>query len=312
MKTTLLAQSNALTNALYSFDVYQVRFLFLVIREVRRLYIDSNKGNRTLFQNMYLTVKPEELKECGNPSLVFRSAVKLREKTIHINRNDQIVAVGWINYVKRDKKTGLYEIEVSKEILPDIVELAENFTVYELTVAITLKSSYSQRLYMLCSEYRNHQDGYFYRTVKQLNEMLELPKSYEDFGQLKRYVLDTAKKEIKSIYDEGLCDLYFDYGVKSKKGKKVEELSFHVITKERENANNTFGPDEAIFFVRTNLTPVFRMDKKFVDRIVHAIQKNPDISYNLTTKLNAIITKYPAKDLPRILRYVLNEDFEIK
>lgn len=311
MRPTVIAQSNALTNARYDFNLYQKRFLFVIIKEVRRLYIESNEGNRTLFQNLYLTVSPEILKECGNSTMVFAAAAELRKKTIYINREEEEVSVGWINYVKRNKKSGMYEVEVSKEILPELVELAEQFHTYELTVAITLKSVYSQRLYELCSQYKTYQDGYFFRSIEQLSSLFDLPKSYQDFGQLKKRVLEPAKAEIKALYDDEACDLYFDYKIKEKKGKKVVAISFYVITREREIKKN-YSPDDAIFFVRTNLAPIFRRDKKFVDKIVNAIRLNPDISYAIVSKLNEKIVKYPQKELAAIIRYVLNEDFSIK
>ena len=141
MEKVTLAQSNALTNARYSFSLYQKRFLYYIIKEVRRLYIDTKEGNKTLFDNLYLTLAPEQLKECGNPTLVFKDAVLLREKTIYIDRKGEEVAVGWINYVKRDKASGTYEVEVSKEIMPELVELASYYHTYALTVALSDRKS---------------------------------------------------------------------------------------------------------------------------------------------------------------------------
>jgi plasmid replication initiation protein len=275
------------------------------------LYIDSNEGNRTIWENLYLTVLPETLKECGNVTEVFKDAEALKQKTIYINREDEEVSVGWINYVKRIKKTGVYEIEVSKEILPELVEQARKFHTYELTVAISLKSVYSQRIYELCSQYKNYQDGYFFRTLEELKKILALPVSYEDFSLLKARVLEPARKEIKALYDSGECDLYFEYRVKDKKRKKVLSISFKVMTKERE-AVKSYSPEDAIFYIRTSVAPCFRNDKKFIERIVKAIQLNPDISLSIVTKLSEKINKYPHKEVPAIIRYVLNEDFQIK
>lgn len=311
MESIKIAQSNALTNARYDFTLYQKRFLYQIIREVRRLYIDSNEGNRTLFENLYLTVNPETLKECGNVTEVFKDAEALRQKTIYIDREDEEVSVGWINYVKRIKKSGVYEIEVSKEILPELVEQARRFHTYELTVAISLKSVYSQRIYELCSQYKNYQDGYFFRALEELNKVLALPQSYENFSLLKARVLEPARKEIKALYDSGECDLYFEYKVKDKKRKKVLSISFKVMTRERE-AVQSYSPEDAIFYIRTNVAPCFRKDKGFIERIVKAIQLNPDISLSIVSKLDEKIKKYPHKEVPAIIRYVLNEDFQIK
>jgi len=311
MKPVTIAQSNALTNARYSFTLYQKRFLYYIIKEVRRLYVESNNGNRTLFGNMYLTITPEQLKECGKTSQVFREAAELREKTIYINRGVEEVAVGWINYVKRNKKSGIYEVEVSKEIMPEIVELAEKFHTYELTVALSLKSVYSQRIYEICSQYKNYQNGYFFFEIETLHKMFKLPKSYLDFNLLKERVLNVAQRELKELYDKDECDLYFNYRVKDKKGKKVISIEFSVITRERESEKQ-YSLDDAIFFVRTYIAPIFKRDKRFIDRIVQFIRLNPSFSAMLVGKITEKINKYPIKDQPAIIRYVLSEDFGIK
>lgn len=311
MSAVTLWQSNALTNARYDFTLYQKRFLYQIIKEVRRLYVDTNEGNRTIWENLYLTVLPDMLKECGNVTEVFKDAEALRKMAIYINRDDEEVSVGWINYVKRIKKTGVYEIEVSKEILPELVKLANNFHSYELTVAISLKSVYSQRSYELCSQYKNYQDGYFFRTLEELKKVFALPKSYENYGILKARVLEPARKEIKALYDAGESDLYFEYSIKDKKKKKVLSINFRVITRDREAAKK-YSPDDAIFFIRTTIAPYFRKDKKFVERIVSAIQLNPDISYSIVEKLTEKTVKYAHKDAAPIIRYVLNEDYQIK
>lgn len=310
MKTAVIAQTNALTNARYSFSLYQKRFLYYIIKEVRRLYVETNEGNRTLFNNLYLTLKPEQLRECGSPSLVFKEAAQLRERTIYINREKEEVAVGWVNYVKRDKKTGMYEVEVSKEIMPELVDLAERYTTYSLTVALCLKSVYSQRLYEMCSQFKDYQDGYFFREIDTLHSLFDLPESYQNYWVLKARVLEPAQKEIKELYDTGECDLYFDFKEKDKKGKKVLSVAFRIVTRDREEARQC-SPDDAVFFVRTQIAPKFKRDKKYIDRIVAAIQLNPDIALPIMAKLSEKLRNYSHREHAAIIRYVLNEDFNI-
>ena len=57
----IIAQANALTQSRYDFNVIEKRCLYQIIREVRRLYIDSNTGQRDLFDNMCLTLTPTML-----------------------------------------------------------------------------------------------------------------------------------------------------------------------------------------------------------------------------------------------------------
>ena len=70
------------------------------------------------------------------------------------------LSIGFVNYVKHIKNKSYFEVQVSKEVLPYYVELAQNFTSYSMTVAIALKSTFSQRFYELCCQYRNA--GFFF------------------------------------------------------------------------------------------------------------------------------------------------------
>ena len=99
--------------------------------------------------------------------------------------------------------------------MPYLVALAENFTSYDLTVAISLKSAYSQRFYEYCCQFKNRTNKTFFFSVDDLKKMmmLEDKKGYDNSSNFKTKVLDVAQKELKEAYDNGQSALYFDYQV---------------------------------------------------------------------------------------------------
>lgn len=141
-KPIMLAQANALTQARYDFNPIEKRCLYQIIREVRRLFIDSNTGQRDLFNNMRVKLTPDLLAECSDKSniaKVYESLKRLRKRDVEIDNEDVWMNTGYVTMVKHDKRANIYEVEVSSEIMPYLVALAENFTSYDLTVAISLK-----------------------------------------------------------------------------------------------------------------------------------------------------------------------------
>ena len=54
----IIAQANALTQSRDDFNVIEKRFPYQIISELRRFYIDSNTGQRDLFDNMCITLTP--------------------------------------------------------------------------------------------------------------------------------------------------------------------------------------------------------------------------------------------------------------
>lgn len=63
---------------------------------------------------------------------------------------------------------------------------------------------------------------------------------------------------------------------------------------------------------KTILNPLFKKDKEYVNRIVNELRLKPEIAFQVVQKINEKIKKYSVKDLPAIIRFVLDEDFSIK
>ena len=87
----MLAQANALTQARYDFNPIEKRCLYQIIREVRRLFIDSNTGQRDLFNNMRVKLTPDLLAHFGKPSFslsLLRSSLLERSARLRSNTSD--------------------------------------------------------------------------------------------------------------------------------------------------------------------------------------------------------------------------------
>lgn len=312
----ILAQSNILTEARYDFDVVEKRILFQIIKKVRKNFIETERGDKTLWSNLIVNLSHDNLKTCDNISRVRKSARKLRQREIFIDNIDKdiegdFITVGYINYAEYSTKTKQLEIEVSKKILPYLVALAGNFTTYDLTVAMTLKCAYSQRFYELCSQYKNYNNGYFFKSIEQLRTMFMLEQKYKAYKDFRIRVIESAQKEIKELYDEGMSDLYFTYDTKDKQGKKVISLSFYIHTREREKANKQ-SIDDYIYFIRTTVAPFFKRNTLFIDRIVNAILLNPDLAGPIVGTAKRIQNKYDTELFAPYFTVAMNEDYNIK
>lgn len=310
----MLAQANALTQSRYDFNVIEKRCLYQIIKEVRRLFVDTHTGQKDLFDNMRLTLTPAMLENLGGKKKeVYDSLVRLRKRDVEIDTEDVWINTGYVTMVKHNKKQDLYEVEVSSEIMPYLVALAENFTTYDLTVAISLKSSYSQRFYEYCSQYKNRANKTFFFTVEKLREMMMLEGKYANIAHFKQKVLDVAQKEIKDLYDKGQCDLWFDYAVKDTEKRKVLSYFFFVHTKEEEQAKIDYqSVNTCLQRITTILGVFFPRDKKYIKRVIQEIQLRPDIAMELVEKLDKKVMDYDKKDIAPIIRFVLNDDYGIK
>jgi plasmid replication initiation protein len=276
---------------------------------VRKQFIEQQNGQKDLFENLVIKISTAQLEKCNdNLSRVYKSARKLRLKDIVIDTPDLYLNVGYINWVKHKKRNPYMEVEVSKEILPYLVALAEHFTTYSLTVAIALKSVYSQRLYELCSKWKNR-GKYFFYSIDELRKMFSIENKYPRFGDLNLNVLKVAQKELKEAYDEGFSDLYFDYKPKDKKGKKILSVEFFI--HERKTNIPTHTLDDYINFITSKLKTYYPKNKKYVEIILKTLNDKPGIAEEMANKIIQKEDAYPRSDVPAILKYVFSEDFGI-
>ena len=315
MNTSItIAQDNALTNSKQPFSVIEKRCLYQVIYEVRKTHIDNGScGTKDLFENMFVRMTASSLQRLGDEVKdVYKALKSLRKKEIEIETDSEWVLTSWILEARHDKKSNMYEVLVSRSIMPYLVELAKNFTAYDLTVAIALKSTYSQRFYELCNQYKNRNNRTFFLTVDHMRDMFCLGNKYQGGSDFRKRVLEIAQKELKELYEQGQCDLYFEYAPKEKEGRRVISYFFFIHTKSEEKPVDCKIVDDCVRRITQILKIFFPRDKKFVVRVINAVKKRPDIAFDLVDKLEKKVLDYEKSEIPPIIRFVLSEDFGIQ
>jgi hypothetical protein len=315
----LISQANDLTNAMSPLDLVQKRCFYLIVQQVRKEYVETDKP-ATKYENMTIHMTSETLARARDAKHVkeaFESLAELKKAYFKIFTEKYWLVVGIINYAKYDLKTKTYEVEVSKEILPYLVDLSRKyFTTYNLCVAISLRHVSSQRFYELCNQYKNKAGQRFFLNVDELRQMLLIVNKYESDYKMRVKVFDVAQKELKELYDKGECDLWFEYEPDegSKVGKKYNRYWFTIHTNESEkNQSESIKQtqQQALYIYKVALS-VFKRDKKFCQRIYTYMNMNPDKVQPIFDKVTRLEKDYKGTDLAKILRYVLNNDFEVK
>jgi len=309
-----LAQANALTQSRYEFSLVEKRVIYFIIKEIRRNYIDRPDGNRTLFENLVVTLPTKELQKHDlKLEHVYKALYKMREKSIFIETDEMVLGVGYINYFKHRHYENYIEAEVSKEILPFLVELAQQFTEYDFLIAMTLQAKYTQRFYEYCQQYRNL--GYFKMSIEELRSKLMLEDKYPRYAHLKTYVLDVAQKELQTLFDKGECDVCFSYSGEPKVARMPKILRFTVIAKlteiQKAEAPKLLDLRYKIRecldrWLKTKDRPKNRL---WVESVMAALDKDPDKIPKLYKRIDKLMKDEPAKNHAAIVRHIIEEDF---
>lgn len=314
-KSELIAQSNALTSSRYDFSPTEKNVLYHVIKKVRQDYIEGTM-QRDLWDNMYVTIDSADLARIADEDHTKRARQalrNLRHRDVEIEDEEgNWFTCGFINYAKYDAKSRTYEVEVSKMIMPHLVELARNFTSYSLTVAISLKSKYSQRFYEWAHQYLGREVQTFFLDITDLRQMLKLENRYEQKQDFKRFVIDVAVKELKELYERQACDLWLEYYDQGR--GDATRFYFKIHTKDGDKQQEMVMADlkqKMIYIFKAN-EHIFRKDPKYRQRIISAMEMNPNIVTPMFDKLTKIERDTKASSLPALWRYILREDYNIE
>jgi plasmid replication initiation protein len=121
---------------------------------------------------------------------------RLYERSIHIRTDKQLVKMRWVQSIRFMDSKGIIGLRFTKEILPFLSNLSREFTKYALSDIAGMSSAYAIRIYELLVQYRNI--GRREIPLDELRHILELGTRYPLFGDLRRWVIDTAVAEINN------------------------------------------------------------------------------------------------------------------
>ncbi len=307
-----LAQSNLLTQARYDYTKVEKRAVYLIIQEVRRQFVDNSNGQKDLFDDLIIKMDTKILKGAESELRdIYKSLRGLRKKDIYLEDEEQVLCVGYINYFKHKKGSETLEVQVSHTILPYLVELAEHFTTYSLTVAIALKNKYSQRFYEYCSQFRS--TGFMVMKIEDLRNQMMLEDKYPRYALLKKRVIDPAQKELKEMYDKGDCDLYFTYEEK-KYGRTTDRLHISIHSKETAETEKKMKPEDYIFHIKNWLNSWLYSSKRpknkaWVEKVISHLHLNPQEIEPLYTRLAKMVKDEPNSNHAALARHIIEEDY---
>lgn len=318
-KDIALCQDNVLTESRYNFNRIEKNCLYKIIEQVRNEYVEGSAKENGGIQNMFVTIQQEVLEQITDKTHkkdAHDALIKLRKRDIEIWKEDgSWFNCGFVNWCEYDANTKSYKVEVSYRIMPYLVELARQYTTYSLTVAITLKSVYSQRFYELCCQYRNRieNDGLagFHKTQQQLREMFCLEDKYPNSNDFNKRVIKKAQDELKASYDEKQCDLYFDVNIKGRGSEMCYDFKIH--TREQSERQKQVFEDcrKKWIYIQQELLSIYKRDPKFVQRVMKQLDFHPNLIDPVLGKLMKAKQELKGADLAKLLRFILKEDFNL-
>ncbi|WP_211656057.1 replication initiation protein [Planococcus alpniumensis] len=159
------------------------------------------------------SVKYTELKEITKD---------LMSKSIEIPRTDGgWLFANWISSAEYQKGEGVIALSFSPKLKPYLLQLKDTFTTYRLSNILSLKSTYSIRLYELMKKWQHL--GSWSCSIEKFKEKMGIEhKKYPRYANLKARVLNPAIQEVNEKTD------VFISLTEIKKGRSVNKIKFAI------------------------------------------------------------------------------------
>lgn len=224
---------------------------YLVVKRndaIQKRYFEITKdygGSMTLLEQKILLyvisrIKPEdtELKEqtfdiaefcricgitlCGSNYEMMKAAIlKLRSRTMWLVSDEVETTVSWIAKARILKRTGKIKIQLDEDMIPYLLMLKENYTMYPLHSIIKMNTKYGILLYELLKSYC-YRGEHIEFSVDELKKNLDC-MSYDKFTNIRIKVLEPAIKDINTYSELKVSAEY------KKTGRSFTSVVFHVV-----------------------------------------------------------------------------------
>jgi plasmid replication initiation protein len=222
-KQALVYKSNALIEASYRLSVAEQRIVLACIAQVRHDQPITDEVlysiTATEFANLSCTSSKQAYRELEQAAMrLSRREVWLIERPNGNGAHEETLVTHWVQSVRYVRKTGCIRLRFSKDMLPYLSQLTEQFTRYALGDVARMTSAHAIRLYELLVQWR--EKGSREVELDWFRKALQIEDRYAAIKDLKKRVLEPAIEQINS------CSPLRVRWSQRKTGRRVTHLIF--------------------------------------------------------------------------------------
>lgn len=257
--------SNFLTTAYYDYSAQEKRILYRIIerafehRKANWDYYEAHDGELVVKEHvaislpitMFMSKEQQAQRGGGTDKLVTDAFDSMVKKTISITFDENKFGYRKGDYVGGslvnlpELKEGTMSFIVHKFVWQAALDFSKGFTKLDFVTAMDFKSAYSMRFYEIAQQYQKTR--FWITSVEEFRKKFGCENKYPLHYELKRCIIDVAKKELDAI-----APLSFTLEEK-KEGRKVVQFIFRFYdnkknfdSKEQHGKNLSSNPQGAI------------------------------------------------------------------
>lgn len=226
-------KSNALIEASYRLSPAEQRIMLSCITQVRRDQTITDEVMYSVSVADYAALIGSDSGSVYNE--LAAAALRLKRREVWIKetpngdgaRNETLVT-GWVQSIRYRKDEGRIELRFTKDMLPYLTQLTEQFTRYALADVAKMTSAHGMRLYELLCQW--HATGEREVAIEWLRYAFQLEGKYPAIKDFKKRVIQPA---IDQINEHSPLWVKWD---QRKTGRRVSHFTFTFGEKKQEKS----------------------------------------------------------------------------
>ncbi len=244
-------QDNLITNSRASYTRAEIDIILVILTQINKDDVD--------FKDYTFTI--DELRNRMDKTLTETTrlkdtAKKLMSRVLEVETSpNEWELFNWFSYFKY--KEGVITCRFDKALKPYLLQIKEQYTLANIKNMLPMDSAYSKRIYLLLMEYRRI--GHREFLVEDLQDILQVPKSYKRYSQFNQKVLIPALEDINK-FGEIVVEIE-----EIKRVRKVHKLIFTI--KKNQEDLKTFiewirelHPNEPLYYAKSNNEEILKCD----------------------------------------------------
>lgn len=255
--------SNFLVNAPVVYSLLERRMLYYLTLVVKHRFVEKNLGEPKSWEDLWFNMTDADLGQIGGKTNVlqtYEALCDIGKKFITIayvnNKGERVRGkVHWVDSFFYNEDTHRYDVRMSPEVMPYLINLSKSFTTFEVRTAMMITSKFAQKFYELCCQFSGDfryidKDGRKYKknvvpiSIENFRRIFSLDEEkdprtgkvikeavYPNFKDVRKRVIIPAQNELNRLYYDGNSNVWFDC-MEERTGRKVTSLYLFVYTKE--------------------------------------------------------------------------------
>ncbi len=217
-------KSNALVEASYRLSVAEQRIMLTCISQIRK--------DQPITDDRLYSVSASEIASLTGAttkaaySELENAALRLKRREVRFNiepngngQKAKTLITGWVQTIAYVESEGRVELRFSKDMLPYLTELSEQFTQYALADVAKMSSAYGIRLYELLIQYQHGGCSREF-SLDELRRLLQLEDKYPSTKDFKKWVIEPAVEQINEH-----TPIHVDWSQR-KTGRRISHIQF--------------------------------------------------------------------------------------